>query len=78
VLTPEVEIITDDGRRRRWMATEELRIVEGTLDERACVSNIRAIGEKSARVHRDRRVPDTTFAPIGTSMTGHPRTAAPR
>ena len=28
VLTPEVEIITDGGRRRRWTAAEKLRMVE--------------------------------------------------
>jgi transposase len=38
VLTPEVEIITDGGRRRRWTAAEKLRIVEETLDERASIS----------------------------------------
>ncbi len=38
VLTPEVEIITDGGRRRRWSASEKLRIVEKTLDERASIS----------------------------------------
>ena len=34
VLMSEIEIITDGGRRRRWSATEKLRIVEETLDER--------------------------------------------
>jgi transposase len=34
----EVEIITDGGRRRRWSATEKLRIVEETLDERTSIS----------------------------------------
>ena len=34
----DVEIITDGGRRRRWSATEKLRIVEETLDERASIS----------------------------------------
>ena len=38
VLMPEVEIITDGGRRRRWTAAEKLRIVEETLDERASIS----------------------------------------
>ena len=28
----EIEIITDGGRRRRWSATDKLRIVEETLD----------------------------------------------
>lgn len=34
----EVEIITDGGRRRRWSATEKLRIVEETLDARTSIS----------------------------------------
>jgi transposase len=34
----EIEIITDGGRRRRWTAAEELRIVEETLDDRASIS----------------------------------------
>jgi transposase len=34
----DVDIITDGGRRRRWSATEKLRIVEETLDERTSVS----------------------------------------
>lgn len=38
VLMSEVEIITDGGRRRRWSATEKLRIVEETLDERTRIS----------------------------------------
>ena len=32
MLTPEIEIITDGGRRRRWTAAEKLRIVEGEED----------------------------------------------
>jgi len=36
----EIEIITDDGRRRRWGAAEKLRIVEETLDGRASVSAV--------------------------------------
>ena len=32
VLAPEVEIIADGGRRRRWAAGERLRIVEGEAD----------------------------------------------
>lgn len=35
---PEIEIITDGGRRRRWSASEKLRIVEETLDERSSIS----------------------------------------
>ncbi len=38
VLMPEIEIITDGGRRRRWSAAEKLRIVEETLDERTSIS----------------------------------------
>ena len=38
VLTPEVEIITDGGRRRRWSAAEKLRIVEETLDGTTSIS----------------------------------------
>ena len=38
VLMSEIEIITDGGRRRRWTATEKLRIVEETLDDRASIS----------------------------------------
>ena len=34
----DVEIITDGGRRRRWSATEKLRIVEEALDERTSIS----------------------------------------
>ena len=32
------EVITDGGRRRYWTASEKLRIVEETLDERASIS----------------------------------------
>ena len=38
VLMSDVEIITDGGRRRRWSASEKLRIVEETLDEGASIS----------------------------------------
>jgi len=31
-------IITDGGRRRRWSASEKLRIIEETLDETASIS----------------------------------------
>ena len=34
----EIEIITDGGCRRRWSATEKLRIVEETLDDRSSIS----------------------------------------
>lgn len=40
VLMSEVEIITDGGGRRRWSASEKLRIVEETLDEGTSVSII--------------------------------------
>lgn len=32
VLMTEFEIISDGGRRRRWSASEKVRIVEETLD----------------------------------------------
>jgi transposase len=35
---PEIEIITDGCRRRRWSASEKLRIVEETLDEQSSIS----------------------------------------
>jgi transposase len=38
VLLSEIEIITDGGRRRRWPATEKLRIVEETLEDGASIS----------------------------------------
>ena len=34
----EIEIITDGGRRRRWLSAEKLRIVEETLDGRESIS----------------------------------------
>jgi transposase len=37
VLMSEIEIITDCGRRRRWTASEKLRIVEETLEDRASI-----------------------------------------
>ena len=40
VLMSENEIITDGGRRRRWSAAENLRIVEETLDGQASVSAV--------------------------------------
>lgn len=36
----KIEIITDGGRRRRWTASERLRIVEETLEERASISAV--------------------------------------
>lgn len=38
VLTSEIEIITDGGRRHRKSAAEVLRIVEKTLNERESIS----------------------------------------
>ena len=38
VLMSEIEIITDGGRRRRWLSPEKLRIVEETLDSRESIS----------------------------------------
>ena len=38
MLMSEIGIITDDGRRRRRTDTEELRIVEETLDGRRRIS----------------------------------------
>ena len=34
----EIEIITDGGRRRRWLAAEKLRIIEETLEDGASIS----------------------------------------
>jgi transposase len=34
----EIEIITDGGRRRRWSASEKMRIVEETLEEGTSIS----------------------------------------
>ena len=38
LIMSEIEIITDGGRRRRWSATEKLRIVGETLDDRSSIS----------------------------------------
>lgn len=38
VLMSETEIVADGGRRRRWSATEKLRIVGETLDDRSSIS----------------------------------------
>ena len=57
VLTPEVEIITDGGRRRRWMAAEKLRIVEETLDGRTSISVVaRRNGVGANLLYRWRRL----------------------
>jgi len=34
----EIEIITDGGRRRRWSASEKMRIVEETREEGTSIS----------------------------------------
>ena len=39
-LMSEIDIITDGGRRRRWLSAEKLRIVEETLDGRESISVI--------------------------------------
>lgn len=36
----EIEIITDGGRRRRWPATEKLRIVEETMYDGESISAV--------------------------------------
>ena len=56
VLTPEVEIITDGGRRR-WSAAEKLRIVEETLDGRTSISVVaRRNGVGANLLYRWRRL----------------------
>ena len=37
---PEIEIITDGGRRRRWPAAEKLRIVEETMYDGESISAV--------------------------------------
>lgn len=37
---PEMEITTDGGRRRRWSASEKLRIVEETLYDGESISAV--------------------------------------
>ena len=37
---PEIEIITDGGRRRRWSAAEKVRIVEETLYDGESISAV--------------------------------------
>ena len=57
VLTPEVEIITDGGRRRRWTAAEKLRIVEETLDGQTSISVVaRRNGVGANLLYRWRRL----------------------
>ncbi len=40
MLMSEIEVITDGGRRRRWSASEKLRIVEETLCEGESISTV--------------------------------------
>ena len=40
MLMSEIEIITDGGRRRRWSASEKLRIVEETLYDSESISAV--------------------------------------
>ena len=40
MLMSEIEIITDGGRRRRWSASDKLRIVEETLFEGESLSAV--------------------------------------
>ena len=40
MLMSEIEIITDGGRRRRWFASDKLRIVEETLFEGESLSAV--------------------------------------
>ena len=57
VLTPEVEIITDGGRRRRWTAAEKLGIVEQTLDGTTSISVVaRRNGVGANLLYRWRRL----------------------
>lgn len=57
MLMSDVEIITDGGRRRRWTATEKLRIVEETLDGRASISVVaRRNGVGANLLYRWRRL----------------------
>ena len=53
----DYEIITDGGRRRRWLSSEKLRIVEETLDESASISIVtRRNGVAPNLVYRWRRL----------------------
>ena len=40
MLMSEIEILTDGGRRRRWSASEKLRIVEETMFEGESISAV--------------------------------------
>ena len=53
----EIDIITDGGRRRRWSASEKLRIVEETLFEGESISAVaRRNGAAPNLVYRWRRL----------------------
>ena len=57
MLMSEIEIITDGGRRRRWSATDKLRIVEETLFEGESLSTVaRRNGVAPNLVYRWRRI----------------------
>jgi transposase len=57
VLMSEIEIITDGGRRRRWSASEKMRIVEETLEEGASISVVaRRNGVAPNLLYRCRRL----------------------
>lgn len=57
VLMSETEIVADGGRRRRWPATEKLRIVGETLDDRSGISVVaRRNGVAANLLYRWRRL----------------------
>ena len=57
MLMSEIDIITDGGRRRRWSATDKLRIVEETLFEGESISAVaRRNGVAPNLVYRWRRL----------------------
>ena len=57
MLMSEIDIITDGGRRRRWSASEKLRIVEETLFEGESISAVaRRNGVAPNLVYRWRRL----------------------
>ena len=57
MLMSGIEIITDGGRRRRWSASDKLRIVEETLFEGASISAVaRRNGVAPNLVYRWRRL----------------------
>lgn len=57
VLMSEIENITDVGRRRRWFASEKIRIVEEVLEEDASISVVtRRNGVSPNLLYRWRRL----------------------